>query len=449
MKKRYMAGCFGVAILLYAAGTYYFSSHYYPGSTIGHISVGWYSEKKATEKLKEFYQDYCLSLSGYESKSSSRVEKEYRLEDLGMEFKGDLYGEKPLMDSQNPYCWPLQIFQKFESTPVVNMNEEMIRKKIQNLDCFTHMVSSKDAEIVWENGSYEIIPEFYGTTLADNTDLKIMDAIKEQEEQFDLTPYYIDPHILKDDAGLQSLKEEMQSTADLDLYYRFGDTKEALSPDMIAGMIKAEDGKVSVDQENARAFIKELSDRYDTAYSPHPFTTHAGKEITIYNGDYGWWTDISSSTATLVEALDQEKNGELQFTYYKTAASYGSRDYGNTYVEVSLNSQSLWCYVDGEVAVSCNIVSGNVSKGHATPKGIYGITYKETGHQMIGEDYDVWTDYWMPFNGNVGLHDASWRSSFGGNRYLYQGSHGCINMPVWAAKAVYNLVEKGTPVIIY
>ena len=91
------------------------------------------------------------------------------------------------MDSQNPYCWPLQIFQKFESTPVVNMNEEMIRKKIQNLDCFTHMVSSKDAEIVWKNGSYEIIPEFYGTTLADNTDLKIMDAIKEQEEQFDLT----------------------------------------------------------------------------------------------------------------------------------------------------------------------------------------------------------------------------------------------------------------------
>lgn len=447
MKKRYIAGCF--AILLYAAGTYYFSSHYYPRAAIRRISVGWHSEKKATEKLEDFYQNYSLSLSGYKSKNSSRVETEYQLEDLGMEYKGDLYGTEPLMDSQNPYLWPLQIFQRFESTPVVNMDEETIREKIRNLDCFTHMISSKDAEVVWKKGNYEIVPEFYGTALQENTDQEIMDAINEQEEYFDLTPYYIDPEILKDDAGLKALKDEMQEITDLDLYYQFGDKKEDLSADTIAGMIKAENGKVSVDQEKARAFIKNLSDQYDTAYSPHPFTTHAGTEIIISQGDYGWWTDISSSTETLVKALNQKRSGELQFTYFKTAASYGDRDYGDTYVEVSLNSQSLWCYVDGKVAVSCNIVSGNVSKGYATPKGIYGITYKETGHQMVGEDYDVWTDYWMPFNGNVGLHDASWRSSFGGNRYLYQGSHGCINMPVWAARAVFNLVEKGTPVIVY
>ena len=57
--------------------------------------------------------------------------------------------------------------------------------------------------------------------------------------------------------------------------------------------------------------------------------------------------------------------------------------------------------------------------------------------------------YWMPFNGNIGMHDASWRSSFGGDIYKTNGSHGCINLPVSVAQELYGYVEKGTPVICY
>ena len=49
----------------------------------------------------------------------------------------------------------------------------------------------------------------------------------------------------------------------------------------------------------------------------------------------------------------------------------------------------------------------------------------------------------MPFNGNVGMHDASWRSSFGADIYLRNGSHGCVNLPPKKAEAVYQYVEKG------
>ena len=56
---------------------------------------------------------------------------------------------------------------------------------------------------------------------------------------------------------------------------------------------------------------------------------------------------------------------------------------------------------------------------------------------------------WMPFNGGIGFHDASWREKFGGTIYQYAGSHGCINLPVEKAKLLYEKVYKGMPVLCH
>ena len=69
--------------------------------------------------------------------------------------------------------------------------------------------------------------------------------------------------------------------------------------------------------------------------------------------------------------------------------------------------------------------------------------------EIVGEDYETPVSYWMPFNKNVGLHDAIWRNKFGSNFYKAGGSHGCINLPFYVAEKIYNMVEKGTPVICY
>ena len=58
-------------------------------------------------------------------------------------------------------------------------------------------------------------------------------------------------------------------------------------------------------------------------------------------------------------------------------------------------------------------------------------------------NYDCPVDYWMPFNGGVGLHDADWRGSFGGEIYKKNGSHGCVNIPPKYADDVYNNVSVG------
>ena len=68
---------------------------------------------------------------------------------------------------------------------------------------------------------------------------------------------------------------------------------------------------------------------------------------------------------------------------------------------------------------------------------------------LIGEGYRSPVDFWMPFNGNIGIHDMQSRYYFGGTIYLTHGSHGCVNTPLDAVEQIYNAVEEGTPVIVY
>ena len=68
---------------------------------------------------------------------------------------------------------------------------------------------------------------------------------------------------------------------------------------------------------------------------------------------------------------------------------------------------------------------------------------------LSGPGYDSPVEYWMAFNGNISLHDASWRSEFGSDIYKSNGSHGCVNLPTDAAGLIYETVDIGYPVVCY
>lgn len=96
------------------------------------------------------------------------------------------------------------------------------------------------------------------------------------------------------------------------------------------------------------------------------------------------------------------------------------------------------------------IVTGTYTNtGRRTPEGVYILNYKTTDTISEGLLGTAGLCTWMPFNGGIGMHDANWRSSFGGNIYMYNGSHGCINMPTAGAKTVYNAIDKTYAIICY
>ena len=109
--------------------------------------------------------------------------------------------------------------------------------------------------------------------------------------------------------------------------------------------------------------------------------------------------------------------------------------------------KQVLCYL--QVIFRIGQLSNSRARGWGTPGGVFGLTYKTRNAVLRGTNYETPVSYWMPFNGNIGMHDANWRSSFGGDIYQTNGSHGCINMPVNKAKEIYGYVEKNMPVVCY
>ena len=129
-------------------------------------------------------------------------------------------------------------------------------------------------------------------------------------------------------------------------------------------------------------------------------------------------------------------------------SKWKTTDLYNTFVVVDISAQKLTLYRNNDILLETNIVSGKKDV-YDTPTGMYSIKKKETDTFLSGEDYYVHIDYWMPFNGGIGFHDASWRSNFGGNIYLTNGSHGCVNMPRNAAEILYDYIDSSMPIFVY
>jgi lipoprotein-anchoring transpeptidase ErfK/SrfK len=140
---------------------------------------------------------------------------------------------------------------------------------------------------------------------------------------------------------------------------------------------------------------------------------------------------------------------EKEPVYAQKALPRGEGEIGNTYVEINITRQHLWFYKDGKLITQGAVVTGKPKKGYSTVLGTYMLNYKQKGATLVGEDYEAEVTYWMPFFGNIGLHDASWRYSFGGNIYKRRGSHGCVNAPKYLAKRIFENIEAGTPIICY
>ncbi len=121
----------------------------------------------------------------------------------------------------------------------------------------------------------------------------------------------------------------------------------------------------------------------------------------------------------------------------------------STYVDVDITNQTVTYYENGQAVLSSPCVTGDISKKRATPTGIFAVYGHKKGTYLTGPTWKNWVDYWMPFAGGCGLHDATWRKAFGGEIYKTNGSHGCVNLPHDIAEQLFGMVNVGTVVIVH
>ncbi len=215
--------------------------------------------------------------------------------------------------------------------------------------------------------------------------------------------------------------------------------------------LSEEEHALIISEDSMTSYVQGLADKYDTAGIPREFTTSSGETITITEGTYGWKMDVESTVERLEEAICQNGSVTMEAVWDSTGVILTEEgDMVDSYVEVDLTNQKLWFYKDGRLLIKSDCVSGTYQEeSRRTPEGIYSIFYKQSPAVLTGPGYSSPVTYWMPFNGNIGLHDATWRYEFGGDIYLYSGSHGCINLPYSVAETIYENTYIGYIVVLY
>lgn len=209
-----------------------------------------------------------------------------------------------------------------------------------------------------------------------------------------------------------------------------------------------ETGALQTDREAIEDYVRELAAKYDT-FGRHTFSATRGDTITIEGGTYGNQLDQKQEADYLQEACLLTTPQIHEPIYKHKALWQGTDDIGDTYIEVDMGQQIMYYYEDAEMVLETPIVTGNTGRRMGTPARVCYVYNKQRNRILRGPDYASKVKYWMPVNGNIGIHDASWRNEFGGEIYKTNGSHGCINTPEEAMVQLYEMVEIGTPVVMF
>lgn len=451
-----MAVILVILIVLLCVGNHYYKVHFIKGTYINDIDVSDMDIQQLESKMRE----YEIKVKE-RTKSGNYITETITGNQIGVKVS-DTQELAAILEQQNIFRAVYRTLgKKMQSYEVHNLYsyvDEALERAIEGLQGFQEdfweaPVDAALTPYTPETG-YQIVPETQGNQLKETqTKQTITDAVDALLPSIDLeaSGCYEEPQVYRDDERLAALLPQLKKYTDVVITYQFGGTEERIDGSLIdTWLIVDEDTfKVSLDREAVDAYVVSLRKKYDTIFRDRKFKTSYGNTITVSGGDYGWWMDYTAEQQALYEMLQNGESGERTPVYYQTAAAYGSQDYGSTYVEVNLTAQHLFLYVDGRRVLESDFVSGNAARNFDTPEGVYGITYKEQDAMLVGENYETPVSFWMPFNGNIGLHDAIWRGAFGADIYLTSGSHGCVNLPYRVAKDIYRYVSKGTPVICY
>lgn len=440
----------GSVILLYLLISLYFINHAYFHTMINGADISLKSQHHASDVISDYRKQYELIL----------IERGGKTEVISGQDIDMQYNEKisisAIIENQSSIKWIISIFKGQDNfingLYVYDLNK--LKYRINQLNCINKdIIEPQNVKFKYSKGSYEVIEETYGNKvdkdkLIDISNISILEGkmiLNLNENHCYESPQYT----LNSDKTLitQNLLNKYVST---NITYQFGNKVEVLDGDLIREWLTVDDNlEVIIDKEAVKKYVKELSEKYNTVGATRKFKTSVGKTVEVKGGLYGWKINQPAETKAILDSIKLGEVTKKEPAYIQRAISRDEDEIGNSYVEINITRQHVWFYKDGKLITQGFVVTGNPNKGNATVLGTHMLNYKQKGVILTGPGYRVEVTYWMPFYGNIGLHDASWRYSFGGEIYKIKGTHGCVNAPLYLAKTIYENIEEGIPIICY
>lgn len=441
----------GTVVVAYIAVAVWFMFHFTKNTYIDGEDVSWKTVASVKAGIDNYVNNYSLNVV-------MRNEDTHTItaEDVGL-ILTPVFSEKDAKREQNAFLWFLYIGndkKEYNITYDVTYDTEKLNTYIDNLTCLLeeNMTQPEDAYVIVKDGKCEIVSETEGTVIdKDIFRQEICQALDGYNDSLDLTESdcYQVAAVTSDSEKITEITEELNKYLDMVITYNIDEMSWTLDASTFGDWLYYRDGWY-FKELSIKKYVKEMAETYNTVGTERKFRTHSGRTVYETGSSYGWLIDEEAEVlgleATLAAGMSQDRTPEFSQVGY----AYNSYDdIGDTYVEVDLTNQKVYLVVDSEVIVDTSCVTGCVDDGNGTPDGLYGLTYKKSPAVLTGTGYSSKVTYWMPFNRGIGLHDATWRSKFGGDIYVADGSHGCVNLPLDSAAKIYDYVEANMPVVCY
>lgn len=461
--KKWLPLLMTLVVILAAAGILYgtgvLAAPVFPiGTKVSGVSVSEQSAKEAGETLQQAAEDYKLTVR------FAQNTRTFSAEELGLTVDEDALKRlvKVMQQGQNAAS-------AAEDAQTVFTCETDLKEEMQDLPERTAHAdkATQDAVLTYDKkaGKYVIQEEQVGGTIDTQALAEAVQTAAEQlQPELDAVGaglYGGETVRRSDDEKLNQALEQANQMLKTNVTYTFEVERknvygeEQLNKSAIQKWLTvSEDGKrVQIDEDKVEDYVNEVARIYSVKEpTTAQFVTASGDHVEVEAPITDESVDTQALKKDILNAIQEGATGQRKAPYRQTrTGEQGTTDLGGTYVEVDLDKQHLYLYVNGKKKAEGDICSGSVADGCATPAGLYTIKTKDYDRYLVGAGYRDWVHCFMPFNGGIGLHDSTWREAdeYGGDVYLESGSHGCINMPLELVKTVDEYIDVGDYVILY
>ena len=455
----------------------YYKNGFLANTWINGIYCTGYSVQEINSKLLEQTEvPETLTIVGYDrtGKDCEEVTWTISMEELGFSIDYEMSLNNYML-KQNVWMWfdNLSNHQKYTVEPHVVYNETVLLEAIRQMTAHSEVKEeyyieySEESGYVLHDGMHNRVDE-----------QKVFEVIKEAVSGRAGNVNLIEEGCYYD----VSLNSEQQEQYELWLkidafqndgpYYDFGDGAKRIEPYYMADFLDKhsvtnmpfinEDGHFFLAADSAKGWIAEMAEQLDTYKKVWEFESTRGETLSVEGKTYGtvinqereivWLEEYLGKLVQGVSATGTSETGSAsnpRVPEYSREAYNRSSELGNTYIEVDMGSQKLYYYEKGRLLIETDVVTGNMRRRWDTPEGVNYVYNKQKNRILRGQNYATPVDFWMPVNGAIGIHDADWRDEFGGEIYKTDGSHGCVNVPKEVMPELYELVEIGTPVVMF
>ena len=454
-----------VVVAIYLGGVAYFNFFFMPSTSVDGQDVSLMNVEDVATSLT------AAKTSGWKaSVSGDGVSFELAAADISLAYDGES-AARAAIAQQHPWAWPIELAQGAQQSlstgdvsAYVSLDSDAISSAVANAVSAASSAgaSSGTTDITYdsEKKAYTASDSAQASRIDQNAATQtIANQAKTLATSIELGDESLQAGESVDDA-IKTANAMLAATVTLTLG---GTEVTTVDADLISQWITiGDDLSVTLSQDAITTWAKgDLSAKTDSVGTARTYTRPDGvQESVVAGGVYGWSINGAEAAQDIYNDIMAGSPTTLELPCYSSAATYnpGGQDWPTRFIDVNISDQhAIFFDSDGSVIWEADVVTGQPNLNRSTTQGTWTITNKQSPSTLVGPNDESgnpqWVshvDFWMGVVGNLmGFHNAPWRSSFGGDIYLTNGSHGCINLSYDDAEKLYSLCNVGDVVIIH